>query len=189
MWRRREDVRLIGKNDVDIIKNILTTFLDIDNLIMINKFLELEASQQKKLVFSVLGGLGISSLFTFGFVDSEPEGLSKLEVVEKQREIAQANSEVNAKLFQKEHKQFYGAYISTDVDFSINSKCVTGDGWSKVELVDGNKGNVVAELMCSTISKSLGCELVSEFDERSYAIQENTCNLELPVPLSKLTIY
>jgi len=171
------------------INKVATTSLVSRGAVVLNKFFNLTASQQTKVGLTALATMGASSLVTISFLIPIPEEVNELDVVEQQRVIAQENSKVNARLFQQAHKQFYKSYISTDVDFSINSKCANGDGWANVELIDEMDGKVVAELMCSTISKSLGCELKTEFNARDYAIQEGTCNLGIPVPMPTLSIY
>ena len=170
-------------------KTIVATSIATKSAVALKKFFSLAPSQQIKVGATALATIGATSLFSLNFLIPVPVEENDVGLVEQQRVTAQENSKVNARLFQQAHKQFYGAYISTDVDFSINSKCVNGDGWASVELVDEMDGKIVAQLMCSTISKSLGCELETEFNERNYAIQEGTCNLGIPVPMPALSIY
>ncbi len=159
-----------------------------NKLQLLTKFLSLDKNVQTKTIASALIGIGFSAIYGVSYSFEDAPELTEFELIEYQRTMSQKNGEINAKLFQQRHNQFHGTYISSDVDYSINSDCITGDGWSKVKLVDG-VGKVAADLMCSTVSASLGCALRVDFNQQKHSIQENTCNLQIPVPLPELSIY
>ena len=104
---------------------------------------------------------------------------------EDQRAMAKANAEFNTRAYRAKNKQYSGLNINNRGDSSITADCPNGDGWASVDLMDEN-GTTKVALKCSTASFNIGCMLKSDFASRSYANQDGTCNLELPVPLPKI---
>lgn len=71
-------------------------------------------------------------------------------------------------------------------DSTISPKCITGDGWVTVDLLD-DVGDATKQLKCSSVSGTIGCLTVADFKKRGdYASQDGTCNESLPFPLPKI---
>ena len=102
---------------------------------------------------------------------------------ETQRALAIENSEYNAQEFRMKNPQYADYTIRGRGDSSINKKCASGDGWASVDLI---KGNRKVELKCSTSSVNIGCMVKKDFLTRSYAKEENRCNLDIPVPMPRI---
>jgi hypothetical protein len=103
---------------------------------------------------------------------------------ETQRAIAIQNSEYNAKAFRQKNAKYSGFNIVGRGDSTISADCANGDGWASVDFVS-EQGQKV-KVKCSTASATIGCFIKSDFDTKSYASQEGSCNRDLPVPMPKI---
>ncbi len=151
---------------------------------MLKKLPEVEEKKRNKFAAIALAVLG--SLFSINLVIPDGDDLTTNEIVESQRATAKANVLFNARNFQHTFQHYNKTNIVSELDYSINEKCISGDGWGGATLVKPN-GGTMARLMCSTTSASIGCLVKSEFDKVKYAIQEGVCNLKLSTPLVPLT--
>ena len=74
-------------------------------------------------------------------------------------------------------------------DSTIGEKCATGDGWVTVDLKSPTNSADLITLKCSSVSGSIGCLVLEDFQERKeYFKQDGRCNHELPFPLPKIQL-
>jgi hypothetical protein len=67
--------------------------------------------------------------------------------------------------------------------------CATGDGWVTVDLKSSTNSADLITLKCSSVSGSIGCLVLEDFQERKeYFKQDGRCNHELPFPLPKIQL-
>ncbi len=110
---------------------------------------------------------------------------ASFETQEQARQQVLENAEFNAKVYRD--ASLPQAKIKMRGDSTISATCITGDGWVTVELLHPNSMQSVQTLKCSSVSGTIGCMTVDDFQARSdYAKQDGTCNRELPFPLPKI---
>lgn len=110
---------------------------------------------------------------------------ASFETQEQARQQVLENAEFNAKVYRDANLP--QAKIKMRGDSTISATCITGDGWVTVELLHPNSMQSVQTLKCSSVSGTIGCMTVEDFQARSdYAKQDGTCNRELPFPLPKI---
>lgn len=110
---------------------------------------------------------------------------ASFETQEQARQQVLENAEFNAKVYRDANLP--QAKIKMRGDSTISATCITGDGWVTVELLHPNSMQSVQTLKCSSVSGTIGCMTVGDFQARSdYAKQDGTCNRELPFPLPKI---
>lgn len=110
---------------------------------------------------------------------------ASFETQEQARQQVLENAEFNAKVYRDANQPT--AKIKMRGDSTISATCITGDGWVTVELLSPNSMQSVQTLKCSSVSGTIGCMTVEDFQARSdYAKQDGTCNRELPFPLPKI---
>lgn len=94
------------------------------------------------------------------------------------------NAQFNANKWRNEFSA--GSKIMMRGDSTISERCITGDGWVSVDLLD-DSGNATKKLKCSSVSATIGCMSVEDFKARGdYSAQDGTCNTSLPFPLPKI---
>ena len=151
---------------------------------MINRVPKVNETNKNKYGAVALAVLGSMVSINIAFDDTEE--ITPPAFIESQRATAKSNVAFNARQFQHKFQHYKDKTIITEVDYSINQKCASGDGWGGATLVNPN-GSTAARIMCSTISTTIGCLVKSEFDKIKYSIQEGVCNTSLANPLVPLT--
>lgn len=119
--------------------------------------------------------------------------------IEESREQGRQNAKYNGTLYQATNPRIQGWNILPKADSLHSSSCPQGDGWAEVvfmsvERADGSKQNVSVEkatVMCSTVSESEGCVMVSPVDNWSkhpkFSMDGRCGNLaDVPFPLPRL---
>jgi hypothetical protein len=95
------------------------------------------------------------------------------------------NAQFNANKWRNEYAA--GAKIMMRGDSTISAKCITGDGWVTVDLLN-DSGESYKKLKCSSVSGTIGCMTAEDFKARGdYSSQDGQCNTALPFPLPKIT--
>lgn len=104
---------------------------------------------------------------------------------EQARQQVLDNSEFNAKAYRNATAP--EATIKMRGDSTVGPKCITGDGWASVDLINKDTSVVIGKLKCSSVSATIGCMTETDFKARpAYASQDGVCNKELPFPLPKI---
>lgn len=120
------------------------------------------------------------------------------QVVEEQRAQGRANASAAAAEYQRQNPRVQGWESISKADTTHSSTCPQGDGWAEVvfmrtEREEGQTKNLQVEkatVMCSTVSSTQGCVMVSPTDNWSKhpgKVQDGHCasTLEVPYPLPK----
>ena len=116
---------------------------------------------------------------------SKDEPVASFEQLEDAREVVEANASMNARAWLKDAIlpiPVERAGIKMRSDSTQNAKCLPGDGWVSVDIIDKETVRVTAKLKCSSVSMRLGCIEESDFKTKSYATEDGVCNLALPNP-------
>lgn len=103
------------------------------------------------------------------------------ETQEDARRQVKENVEFIARKFRTERYPDYRLIVRGDS--TIGKHCAQGDGWASIDL---EKGGTFIEAKCSTVSETLGCMTKEDFNQRSYANEEGSCNKNIPFPLPKV---
>lgn len=119
--------------------------------------------------------------------------------VEEQRAQGRANAGAAAAEYQRQNPRVQGWESIVKADTTHSSTCPQGDGWAEVvfmrtERTDGSTKNLEVQkvtVMCSTVSATQGCVMVSPVDNWSKHPakgQDGTCasTREVPFPLPKV---
>lgn len=120
------------------------------------------------------------------------------QTVEEQRAQGRANAGASAAEYQRQNPRIAGWETIVKADTTHSSTCPQGDGWAEVvfmraEREEGKTKNLEiqkATVMCSTVSSTQGCVMVSPTDNWSKhpaKAQDGACasTLEVPFPLPK----
>ena len=120
------------------------------------------------------------------------------QTVEEQRAQGRANAGASAAEYQRQNPRIQGWETIVKADTTHSSTCPQGDGWAEVvfmrtEREEGKTKNLEvqkATVMCSTVSATQGCVMVSPTDNWSKHPakgQDGVCasTLEVPFPLPK----
>lgn len=138
-----------------------------------------EVIKVKKLVFLCC------AIFTMIMLSNCSEKSASFETQEQARQQVLDNAEFNAKAYRNSTAP--DATIKMRGDSTVGPKCITGDGWVSVDLVNKDTGATLEKLKCSSVSATIGCMTDKDFKERkTYASQDGVCNKELPFPLPKI---
>lgn len=121
------------------------------------------------------------------------------QTVEEQREQGRANAKAAAAIYQSQNPRIQGWDTVAKADTTHSSTCPQGDGWAEVvfmraERAEGSNKNIdvqKATVMCSTVSASQGCVMVSPVDNWSKhpaKQSDGSCAStdEVPFPLPKV---
>lgn len=110
------------------------------------------------------------------------------DTLETNRSNAKANAEYNAQKFRAESPQYANAALEVQGDSTQSPSCPQGDGWASAKLVDKTNPTLKRDLKCSTISGTVGCLLVSDFQTKPYASDDNKCQdvSKVPFPIPKI---
>lgn len=119
--------------------------------------------------------------------------------VEEQRAQGRANATASAVEYQRQNPRLQGWETVVKADTSHSAKCPQGDGWAEVvfmraERSAGDTKNISVEravTMCSTVSLSQGCVMVSptnNWDKHPGKAVDGSCasTFEVPFPLPKV---
>lgn len=119
--------------------------------------------------------------------------------VEEQRAQGRANAAASAADYQRQNPRLQGWESIVKADTTHNATCPQGDGWAEVvfmrsEREEGKTKNLTVEratAMCSTVSTTQGCVMMSPTDNWSKhpgKQQDGTCakTTEVPFPLPKV---
>jgi hypothetical protein len=120
------------------------------------------------------------------------------QTVEEQRAQGRANAGASAAEYQRQNPRISGWEAIVKADTTHSSTCPQGDGWAEVvfmrtERAEGTTKNLEvqkATVMCSTVSTTQGCVMVSPTDNWSKHPakgNDGVCasTLEVPFPLPK----
>jgi len=120
------------------------------------------------------------------------------QTVEEQRAQGRANAGASAAEYQRQNPRIQGWETITKADTTHSSTCPQGDGWAEVvfmrsEREEGKTKNLEiqkATVMCSTVSSTQGCVMVSPTDnwaKHPGKMQDGQCasTREVPFPLPK----
>jgi hypothetical protein len=120
------------------------------------------------------------------------------QTVEEQRAQCRANAGASAAEYQRQNPRIQGWETITKADTTHSSTCPQGDGWAEVvfmrsEREEGKTKNLEiqkATVMCSTVSSTQGCVMVSPTDnwaKHPGKMQDGQCasTREVPFPLPK----
>lgn len=120
------------------------------------------------------------------------------QTVEEQRSQGRANASASAAEYQRQNPRVMGWETIVKADTTHNSTCPQGDGWAEVvfmrsEREEGKTKNLEiqkATVMCSTVSATQGCVMVSPTDNWSKHPAKGSdgycaSTLEVPFPLPK----
>lgn len=120
------------------------------------------------------------------------------QTVEEQRAQGRANAGASAAEYQRQNPRIAGWETIVKADTTHSSTCPQGDGWAEVvfmrtEREEGKTKNLEvqkATVMCSTVSATQGCVMVSPTDNWSKHPakgSDGSCasTLEVPFPLPK----
>lgn len=120
------------------------------------------------------------------------------QTVEEQRAQGRANAGASAAEYQRQNPRIAGWETIVKADTTHSSTCPQGDGWAEVvfmrtEREEGKTKNLEvqkATVMCSTVSSTQGCVMVSPTDnwaKHPGKAQDGNCasTLEVPFPLPK----
>ena len=105
---------------------------------------------------------------------------------ESNRAMAIENAKYNMKSFARNSPEFSSWGIDMAGDSTIGPKCAQGDGWASLKLVNKNNPRQKVKVKCSTVSANIGCMLQKDFDTKSYAEQDGSCNHDIPKILPKI---
>lgn len=121
------------------------------------------------------------------------------QTVEEQRAQGRANAGAAAAEYQRQNPRIQGWESIVKADTTHSSTCPQGDGWAEVvfmrtERTDGSTKNLEvqkATVMCSTVSTTQGCVMVSPTDNWSKhpgKAQDGNCasTRDVPFPLPKV---
>ena len=120
------------------------------------------------------------------------------QTVEEQRAQGRSNAGASAAEYQRQNPRIQGWETVVKADTTHSSTCPQGDGWAEVVFMrtdreEGKTKNLQVEkatVMCSTVSATQGCVMVSPTDNWSKHPakgQDGSCasTLEVPFPLPK----
>ena len=120
------------------------------------------------------------------------------QTVEEQRAQGRANAGASAAEYQRQNPRIQGWETIVKADTTHSSTCPQGDGWAEVVFMrtdreEGKTKNLQVEkatVMCSTVSATQGCVMVSPTDNWSKhpaKASDGACasTLEVPFPLPK----
>ena len=120
------------------------------------------------------------------------------QTVEEQRAQGRANATAAAAEYQRQNPRIAGWESIVKADTTHASTCPQGDGWAEVVFIradrqEGSTKNLQIEkstVMCSTVSSTQGCVMVSPTDNWSKhpgKAQDGACasTREVPFPLPK----
>lgn len=120
------------------------------------------------------------------------------QTVEEQRAQGRANAGASAADYQRQNPRIQGWETIVKADTTHSSTCPQGDGWAEVvfmrsEREEGKTKNLEiqkATVMCSTVSSTQGCVMVSPTDnwaKHPGKMQDGQCasTREVPFPLPK----
>ena len=127
------------------------------------------------------------------------ENAFSFQTVEEQRAQGRANAGAAAAEYQRQNPRLIGWESIVKADTTHSSTCPQGDGWAEVvfmrtEREDGKTKNLEVQkstVMCSTVSATQGCVMVSPIDNWSKhpaKLQDGSCasTREVPFPLPKV---
>lgn len=160
---------------------------------------------QRTLAFSLLLSVAVLAAASIMSGCSEPPPpppapvVASFATVDEQRTQGRANAYVVGAEYQRQNPRISGWEAVVKGDSSHTSACPQGDGWTEVvfmrsEREDGSTKNLKVEkatVMCSTVSISEGCVMVSPTDnwtKHPKKIMDGTCasTNEVPMPLPKV---
>ena len=120
------------------------------------------------------------------------------QTVEEQRAQGRANAGASAAEYQRQNPRIQGWETIVKADTTHSSTCPQGDGWAEVVFMrtdreEGKTKNLQVEkatVMCSTVSSTQGCVMVSPTDNWSKhpaKAHDGVCasTLDVPFPLPK----
>lgn len=130
---------------------------------------------------------------------AEAAKVASFQTVEEQRQQGRQNAKLVADDYQRQNPRLLGYEAIVKADTAHNGKCPQGDGWAEVvfmkkaDALDA-KGKVdydKSTVMCSTVSFSEGCVMVSptnNWDKHPKKSMDGRCNdvSEVPMPLPKV---
>lgn len=109
--------------------------------------------------------------------------------LEDARNQARQNAEINARLYRAESPRLENTRLVTHGDSTQSADCPQGDGWASVSFLgkkqEGTNEIEKYEVVCSTVSQSIGCFLKKNFQQKPYAAKEGKCDKTIPFPLPK----
>ena len=109
--------------------------------------------------------------------------------LEDARNQARQNAEINARLYRAESPRLENTRLVTHGDSTQSADCPQGDGWASVSFLgkkqEGTNEVEKYEVVCSTVSQSIGCFLKKDFQAKPYAAKEGKCDKSIPFPLPK----
>ena len=105
---------------------------------------------------------------------------------ESNRAMAIENAKYNMKSFTSNSPEYSSWGIDMAGDSTIGPKCAQGDGWASLKLVNKLNPKHKIKVKCSTVSGTIGCMLQKDFDTKSYARQDGSCNHDIPKILPKI---
>lgn len=171
--------------------NLFSNFIKgclFSSLVMVGTTLAIIGCSEKPTVEQVMkdgGQVHKSNAFDF-------------KTVEEQRSQGRSNAGASAAEYQRQNPRISGWEAIVKADTTHSSTCPQGDGWAEVvfmrtERNDGSTKNLQVEkatVMCSTVSSTQGCVMVSPVDNWSKhpaKAGDGICasTLEVPFPLPK----
>lgn len=149
------------------------------------------------VVLAACGPQSVDQVMKDGGQVSKSNAFS-FQTVEEQRAQGRANAGASAAEYQRQNPRIQGWETIVKADTTHSSTCPQGDGWAEVvfmraERAEGQTKNLEiqkATVMCSTVSSTQGCVMVSPTDNWSKhpaKAQDGACasTLEVPFPLPK----
>lgn len=125
--------------------------------------------------------------------------VASFQTVEEQRALGRSNAGLVASDYQRQNPRIQGYDVIVKADTSHTGKCPQGDGWAEVVFMKKTdekdaKGKEIIEkatVMCSTVSFSEGCVMVSpvnNWDKFPKKHMDGQCGIasEVPMPLPKV---
>ena len=134
---------------------------------------------KKYIALACISSIVVASLLNTGCNDEVSQA-----TVEEQRTIARGNSMFVAKDFVSNNPRYAGYQVVNNGDSTMSTSCPQGDGWASLELYHPEKKGI--KIKCSTYSKGIGCMTQKNFEGKTYARQDKTCDRKLKYPLPKI---
>lgn len=132
-------------------------------------------------------------------VKAEAAKTATFQTVEEQRQQGRANAALVASDYQRQNPRILGYDAIVKADTAHSGKCPQGDGWAEVVFMKqadekdakGKTQYDKATVMCSTVSFSEGCVMVSpvnNWDKHPKKSMDGQCGVEseVPMPLPKV---
>ena len=107
------------------------------------------------------------------------------EAVSLNKGIAKENATYLANKFRASSARYADYNLIIDGDSTISKKCPQGDGWASGKLEDP-KTYATIGIKCPTYDPNAQCWFDSDFKKKPFAVQNNTCNPEVPHPIPRI---